>query len=108
MPAGRKKTPDGRRVIFGIKLSEGEAAAADKARGGVPRSEWGRSLIIAALAFAERPDPARPRRAAPRLPSEAEKDAARTIGRRMNGEQCPHPKARVIKGYCGACGTHVG
>lgn len=21
---------------------------------------------------------------------------------------CPHPKARVIKGFCGACGTSVG
>ena len=24
------------------------------------------------------------------------------------GAKCSHPKARVIKGYCGACGTHVG
>ena len=23
-------------------------------------------------------------------------------------QACPHPKARVIKGYCGACGTHAG
>lgn len=25
----------------------------------------------------------------------------------MNGE-CPHPKARVNKGLCGACGTYAG
>lgn len=23
-------------------------------------------------------------------------------------QPCPHPKARVIKGFCGACGTAVG
>jgi hypothetical protein len=32
--------------------------------------------------------------------------AASTGGAEREG--CPHPKARVLKGLCGACGTHVG
>jgi hypothetical protein len=27
---------------------------------------------------------------------------------RPSPEDCPHPRARVHKGLCGACGTHVG
>jgi len=123
----RSRTKDGRRVIVTARLSETEAEAIDAARGKQPRSEWLQSAIQQALAFSERPDPARPRRAAPRKPTEAEKDAARIVTRRMTGaempavpaaepsrgqdraSECPpHPKGRVLKGLCGACGTHVG
>lgn len=78
----RERTPDGKRVTICAKFSEAEAAQIDTARGLVTRSQWLRSAALAAGAIR------RSRAAAP--------------------GDCPHPKARVIKGFCGACGTHVG
>ena len=83
-------------MIFGIKLSEGEAAACDAKRGKVSRSEWGRALLLAAAvpgkAYLSRPAPVAER---PKV------SASRADG------DCPHPKGRRLKNgtYCPACGT---
>lgn len=44
------------------------------------------------------PVPAAPRVRVPDAP-DAPRDAT--------GQPCPHPKPRVLKGLCGACGTNV-
>lgn len=79
---------DARRTLFAIKLSISEAALCDQARGDLPRSEWGRSALLAA-AGAEVPAGTR-KRGAPVKPLTAD---------------CTHPKSRVHRGLCGACGT---
>jgi hypothetical protein len=86
----RKKTPDGKRVLMAAKVSEPVAAAVDAARGMQTRSAWIQDAIAAKLAGEVKTAPAVPARAvsAPYV--------------------CPHPKARVIKGRCWACGASVG
>lgn len=89
---GRIGTDEGKRVAITAKVSEDTADAIDLARGSLSRSEWLRQLIEQGLAGtpAGRPEP-----------------AALESLRASRREDCPHPKARVHKGFCGACGTNV-
>jgi hypothetical protein len=93
----RPKTPDGKRVTICAKFSEAQAAEIDIARGHMDRGEW---LRIAALAAAERQRP-------PAGHADRQTEAVRQNRAAANGD-CPHPKARINKGLCGACGTNVG
>jgi hypothetical protein len=45
----RVKTPNGKRVLLAVKVSEGTAAAVDSARGDLLPAQWLRNLIDAAL-----------------------------------------------------------
>jgi len=92
----KPKTPEGKRVTVCTKFSEAEAEAIDVARGMATRSQWLRS---AALAAAERRSPA--------IHLNPPVHALRQVRAAEQGE-CPHPKARINKGLCGACGTNVG
>jgi hypothetical protein len=98
----RPKTPAGKRVTICIKVSEEDAAVIDQARGTRSRSDWGREALL------EHAAPRRPVR--PRPPTRVVTAAAlakeRAQDRREPG--CPHPKARIAKGLCNACGTYVG
>ena len=126
-------TSGARRVIFGIKLSEDEAAACDTARGDMPRSEWGRALLLAgAVAGADVPPVNQPWSRLDAKPLEDIREIEREDRRRTSQpfaeptrteppaptrtrppvaassrQQCPHPKGRRQKNgtYCPACGT---
>ena len=99
---GRPKLPEGKRVTISVKVSESEAAPIDAARGERDRSAWGRDAMLGAASSGRRV-----RRVFPPevmnapvvmvLPDGVPTDAT--------GRPCAHPKARVIKGLCGACGT---
>ena len=93
----RPKTPEGKRVTICIKVSEEQAALIDTARGNRDRSEWGRDALLSA-AQRQHPPAGHVDRQAP---------AVRQNRAAANGD-CPHPKARINKGLCGACGTYVG
>ena len=93
----RPKTPEGKRVTICAKFSEAEAAQIDEARGMATRSQWLHSALLAA---AERQRP-------PAGSIDRQAEAVRQNRRAANGD-CPHPKARINKGLCGACGTYVG
>jgi hypothetical protein len=93
----RPESPDGKRVTICAKFSEAQAAAIDAARGHMMRSEW---LRHAALAEAERQQ-------APAGHVDRQAEAVRQNLAAARGD-CPHPKARVNKGLCGACGRNVG
>jgi hypothetical protein len=95
----KPRTPDGKRVTVCIKLSEQDAAAIDKARGDRSRSDWGRAALLAAAS----PEP-RKTEIIPLAP----KVVISRSGRSRPGADCPHPKARIAKGLCNACGTYVG
>jgi len=73
-----------KRVIIPVRVPEDVAQAIDNARAGQSRSAWVADLIDAALT-----------EAAPVKKTSDTKD-------RRSG--CPHPRARVIKGFCYACG----
>lgn len=104
---GRPKSPEGKRVTVCMKVSEQKAAAIDTARGERNRSEWleqaadlmlgQRPLLIEdeppPVAFFDERDLAVIASYEDQVPLDA------------TGEPCAHPKARVIKGLCGACGT---
>ncbi len=93
----RPESPDGKRVTICAKFSEAQAAVIDTARGHMGRSEW---LRLAALAAAEQQRP-------PAGHVDRQAEAVRQNHAAAAGE-CPHPKARVNKGLCGACGRNVG
>lgn len=119
----RPQSPDGHRIHVNIKLSDAEAAAIDAARGTTERGPWMRE---AALAVARR-DPGIPRLtnfgtsvkpgtvtavSVRREDGEIKVSAASAVNV-TPGEPAPktcppHPKARVNKGLCGACGRNVG
>lgn len=94
----RPKSPEGKSNTVCTKLSDAELAAVDEARGRLSVSEWAR-LALVAEAERQRPPPA----------AHTDRQAAYAEQNRAarNGD-CPHPPARVNKGLCGACGTHVG
>jgi len=81
----------GKKVAFNIRVSEETAQAIDHARGGQSRAGWVSDLIDAALAAGGDP-PVEYRSGSQRKRAEAA------------GGKCPHPRARVIKGFCYACG----
>lgn len=98
----RPKTPAGKRVTICIKVSEQDAAVIDQARGARSRSDWGREALL------EHAVPRRPAR--PRSPARVVTAAALAKDRAQDQREsdCPHPKARIAKGLCNACGTYVG
>lgn len=75
-----------KRVIIPVRVPEDVAQKIDSARGGQSRSGWVSDLIDAALTETDAP---------PKKTNDAPKE-------RRSG--CPHPRARVIKGFCYACG----
>lgn len=81
----------GKSVVFNVRLSEQTAAALDQVRGGQSRSAWVADLIEAEVA--SRADP----------PVEFRSESQRRRVEATSGK-CPHPRARVIKGFCYACG----
>ena len=93
----RPKTLQGKRVTICIKVSEEQATLIDAARGIRDLSAWGRDALLAA---AERQHP-------PAGHVDRQAQAVRQNRAAANGD-CPHPKARINKGLCGACGTYVG
>jgi hypothetical protein len=123
---GRTPTPDGKRNGWSVKLSDAKSGRADELRGAVPRALWLEALIDAAIASAgggtvphvdfstptgnpqvevQRGRPARD--GAARNPSAPK--VAPVAFREPAERGCPpHPKARVIKGLCRACGRQVG
>jgi hypothetical protein len=127
---GRKRLDEGRRVTVGAKVSESLAAQLDEVRGDVSRSAFLEAALREALVTAgavpvtgKRASPVRTGRLRPAgdvpplppVPAPSRKALVRAETRRAaeqsparRDESCPHPKARVIKGYCGACGTHAG
>ena len=91
----------GRTIALAAKFTPAEAAIIDTARGEVNRSEWLRTVALAAAGSPVN------------LPVGAHAPAGRTgspPGRVPFREPppCPHPKARVHKNFCGACGSRVG
>ena len=81
------------------KFSDDEAAVIDAARGEVNRSEWLRTAALAAAGKpAGKPGPAHPVASPGRVRFREPTPA---------GQCPPHPKARVIKGFCHACGRSV-
>lgn len=93
----RKKNPDAKDVTMSARFSDAEAAAIDVARGVTDRSVW---LRNAALVAVERQRPS-----AGHVDRQAEAVAQNLAA--AQGD-CPHPRARVIKGFCYACGKSVG
>lgn len=81
----------GKNVVFNVRVSEETAQAIDKARAGQSRSAWVADVIDAELAAGTEP------------PVELR---SKSQQRRVAAEsgKCPHPRARVIKGFCYACG----
>jgi hypothetical protein len=51
----RERTPEGKRVVIPVRVSEPKAAAIDAARGETPRSVWVEAAIDACLAGGPRP-----------------------------------------------------
>ncbi len=77
------------RIPITVRLPEPIAAAVDAARGGQTRTAWVEEAIYAALAEAKQAVPTASRK-------------------REAGDTCPpHPKGRVIKGFCYRCGSLV-
>lgn len=81
----------GKNVVFNVRVSEETAQAIDQARAGQARSAWVAEAIDAALAAGGDP------------PVEFR---SKSQQRRVAAEsgKCPHPRGRVIKGFCYACG----
>lgn len=62
----RERTPEGKRIVIPVRVSEPKAAEIDKARGETPRSVWVERAIDTALALIiakHRQPSAAPRRA---------------------------------------------
>lgn len=79
------------------RFTEAEAAMIDEARGIEDRNAFVRRAVLAATARQTLPAGSADRQAAA-----VRQNHAAALG------DCPHPKARVNKGLCGACGTYVG
>lgn len=79
---------------------------------GLSRSQWLEGLVMADLGLAEEPATftARPARIRDEVPAPKPAKAPAAGGAvplDATGAPCAHPKARVLKGLCGACGTAV-
>jgi len=86
---------------MGAKFSDTEAEAVDLARGDTSRSEWLRTVALAAAGKPAKSPAGKPAVNLPPVPP-----PGRVPFREP--EPCPHPKARVHKSFCGNCGSHVG
>lgn len=87
-----------KRVIIPVRVPEDVAQAIDKVRAGQSRSSWVTGAIDAALREAKRESGPPP----PEVISEA--IVPLEGGKKQH---CPHPRARVIKGFCYRCGKPV-
>lgn len=74
-----------KRVIIPVRVPEDVAQAIDTARAGQSRSAWVADLIDAAL-------------------TETAPATTTNVTQKERRSGCPHPRARVIKGFCYACG----
>jgi hypothetical protein len=72
----------GKRVVISVRVSEAEAEAIDGVRGGLGRAAWVETVVEAALRQGE--------------------TAKKKVKR--DADACPHPRGRVIKGFCYRCG----
>jgi hypothetical protein len=83
----RERTPEGKRVVIPVRVSEPKAEAIDKARGDTPRSVWVERAIDAFLVAARNAKPRRSSAKDPRREPESASDIAAAIFRRTNGGQ---------------------
>jgi hypothetical protein len=74
-----------------VRIPAVTLAAVDEARGDESRSAW----ILGAIGL----------RLSPVAEAVAELSAPGALPGRMTRDECTHPKARVIRGFCGNCGT---
>jgi len=79
------------------RFTDAEAELIDAARGIEDRNTWLRRAALVAVELQRAPAGCADRQA----------EAVRQNHAARLGD-CPHPKARVNKGLCGACGTYVG
>lgn len=109
VPDRHKTTPKAVRMPDGLEARVETAAEADGASVN--------GFIVAAIEEKLRrrgsgsTAPAAPvkRGSTTRKPREAPAPAARFVAaEKPESATCPHPKARINKGLCGACGTYVG
>jgi hypothetical protein len=80
------KSPSTRNVAVTVHLTEAEAAEVDAARGVAKRDWWIRTAAVLV----------------------AEERVAQQAAKRDPKACPPHPKRRVIRGFCGACGRSIG
>lgn len=81
-----------KRVVISVRVAEADAEAIDVVRGSLSRAVWAEMVIADALAEANRPGTLR---LSPKH-------------KQQEGETCPpHPRGRVIKGFCYRCGSLV-
>ena len=113
----RRKTPDGRRNGISAKFSDAELAEILTAAGGTPPGTWLREASLSVARGKEarhtRRDAARQANPSLRKKPDAAVDAAIAEDDErpflpLVREDCPHPKARILKGLCRVCGTYVG
>lgn len=98
MPRPKADSGGPRTELVSFRLTGAEAEQLDQQRGKATRSDWAREVLLARLRGKE--DQASV--ALPPMPR------VRVPGIDATGQDCPHPKARNMKGLCGACGTYVG
>ena len=117
VPMARARTPEGKRVVIPVRVSEPLAADLDRARGELTRSAWVRGVLSAYLAadgggqVSTVHEPAHSPQPVYVHPEPEHKQAATAETRpprTPRADACPHPRARILKGLCNACGTHVG
>lgn len=75
------------KVAITIRVPGDVAEAIDEARGGLSRSAWVESLVEVAL-----------------TPAQTKKSAAENKRIRESTSCPPHPRGRVVKGFCYRCG----
>ena len=99
----RKKSTDAKDVTMSARFTDAEAAQIDAARGATDRSVWLRQAALASLGAKE---PAQVKTGARRgaKPAAAPPEPPLPRPKKATGECPPHPKGRVNKGFCGACG----
>jgi len=97
---GRRRLPEGKRNVIGLKVSDAKFQAVEAARGDLDRAVWVEAAIDAALGLDSLP---------PRIPAPA---AVRKAVKRGAGavtvpaatrQRCAHPGTRLIGGFCREC-----
>jgi len=118
----RPRKPDGRRVHENVMLSEAEAAVIDAARGDVKRGPWIRqaaldaarrepaAVSISGVRVGLTVDPRQPPGTVSVISPGEEVTQVRSfsLAPKPEPEECPHPRARILRGLCNACGRYVG
>jgi len=108
IPRGRPRTPEGKRIVLPVRVSEPKAAAIDAARGETPRSVWIEGAIDAYLA-GSRGQGSRPKSVYlnpnPVYVNDAPDEVAEAHARKP--KNCKHSSMRIRKGVCPDCGEWV-